>query len=212
MGLGEMFGTLVVIGIIVGVIYLIYISKRQLKKDRIGDQWSALIEGANGQGEQVIKGVIQAIGRVEAPDIFIKREEISPGPGFITKPRELLVAEHRVLDNYDMYIGARDYGKQLFVSWYLVAEPISFWRRLKRNPIGAIFGLPFLAFASMVSKSQGGTGEFFSNLNVFDTEELTAYVTTVHHAVTETVKELMENRHIDFTKVDTKTRGFLNLS
>mgnify|MGYP001592978122 FL=1 len=65
---------------------------------------------------------------------------------------------------------------------------------------------------SMISRSQGGKGEFLSALNVFDTEELTAYVTTVHHAVLETTKELMENRHLDFTKVDSKSRGFLNIS
>ena len=212
MGLGQIFGTLVVIGAIAGISYLIYKSKKQIKKDRIGDQWSTLIEGANGEGEQVIKGVIRAIERVEAPNVFVKRQEISPGIGFITKSRNLLVAEHRVLHNYDMYIGARDYGKQLFVSWYLIMEPTSFWRLFKRNPIGAIFSIPFLFFMSMISRSQGGKGEFLSALNVFDTEELTAYVTTVHHAVLETTKELMENRHLDFTKVDSKSRGFLNIS
>ena len=200
--------------VIAGIVaYLIYRRKKQIKRDKIGDQWSTLIEGANGEGEQIIKGVIRAIERVEAPDIFIKRQEISPGRGFITKSRELLVAEHRVLHNYDMYIGARDYGKQLFVSWYLIMEPTSFWRLFKRNPISAIFNIPFLFFMGMISRSQGNSkGEFFSALNVFDTEELTAYVTTVHHAVLETTKELMEQRKLDFTKVDTKSRGFLNIS
>ena len=206
-----MFITLLTIGVIAGIIYLIYISKKQIRKDRIADQWSTLIEGANGEGEQVIKGVIQAIERVDAPNIFIKREEISPGPGFITKPRKLLVAEHRILDNFDMYIGARDYGKQLFVSWYLIAEPVSFWRRFKRNPVGTILGLPFHILSSVISKSQGGTGEFFSMLNVFDTEELTAYVTTVHHALLESVKVVMEDQKLDFTKVEKRTKGFLNI-
>lgn len=202
----------VAIFVLAMISYIIYRRNRRFNKSQIGDQWSTLIEGANGEGEKIIKGVIRTIERLEAPNIFIKRENIRPGRGFITEPRELLVAEHRVFDNYDMYIGARDYGKQLFVSWYLVAQPTSFWRVFKRNPLKAIVTFPFILVLRVISSAQGGSSEFFSKFNVFDTEELTAYVTTVHHAVLETTKELMENRHLDFTKVDTKTRGFLNIS
>lgn len=215
----EIFETLVsliqwtfTLAIIAGLIFLVARLKRIFNQERVMDQWSTLIDGANGDGEKVIAETILEIERVDAPNIHITRKEVRPGHGFISKRREFLVAEHRIFDTYDMYIGARDYGKQLFVSWYLVAEPMSFMRLFRRSPIGALLKLPFLIFGSMFSKAQGGTGELFSRLNLFDNEELTAYVTTVHHALLESVKEVVENRRLDFTKIDTKTRGFLNIS
>lgn len=203
---------IIAIGVIVVIIIIASRARRKFNQKRIIDRWSILIDGANGDGEKIITGLIREIERVEASNIHVTRKEVKPGKGFIKNPREFLVAEHRLFDTYDMYIGARDYGKQLFVSWYLVAEPISLLRLFKRDPLGAILKLPFILLAKGFSQAQGGSGELFSALNLFDTEELTAYVTTVHHALLETVKELMEDRHIDFTKIDRKTSGFLNLS
>ena len=51
-----------------------------------------------------------------------------------------------------------------------------------------------------------------SNDEYFDLEELTAYVTTVHHAVLDAAKEISESVGFDFSKVDQKSRGFLNIS
>ncbi|MEK7082622.1 MAG: hypothetical protein AAB972_00500, partial [Patescibacteria group bacterium] len=137
-------------------LHLVRRIKRVFNQERIIDKWSTLIDGANGDGEKVITGLMREIERVDAPNIHVTRKEVRPGRGFIKKPREFLVAEHRLFDIYDMYIGARDYGKQLFVSWYLVAEPMAFLRLFKRNPIGAILKLLSLALAKGVSKSQGG--------------------------------------------------------
>lgn len=186
---------------------------KKIKQETIIERWSALLEEANGESEKVVDGVIQTIKKLEAPNIFMTRKKIkSGGYGFLKNQREFLVAEHKFLDSYDMYIGVRDYGKQLFVSWYLVEEPITFWRMFKRMPIFAILGWPLLLIARFVSITKGRNGVLFNKLNLFDNEELTAYITTVHHALLASVKEVMENRHLDFTKVDTKTRGFLNIS
>lgn len=187
--------------------------RRALKQERIIDQWTTLIKDANGEGNKVITGVIRNIEQVEPPNIHVSKQMVKPGRGgFIRKPRELLVAEHKFLDTFDMYIGARDYGKQLFVSWYLVAEPMSFLRLFKRNPFTAVIKMIFVVFASARAKARGESREFYSTMNIFDAEEVAAYASTVHRAVLESVKEVVENRHLDFTKVDTKSRGFLNLS
>ncbi|HEY4479327.1 MAG TPA: hypothetical protein VI981_03155 [Candidatus Paceibacterota bacterium] len=185
---------------------------KTIKQEKIIDRWSTLIDGANGQGEQVIAETIRIIEKLEAPNIFVSRQKRKPGPGFTKTPREFLIAEHRILDGYDMYIGARDYGKQLFVSWCLIEEPISFWRLFKRNPILAIFKLPLLIFGQAIAKMQGGSGQFMSLLNLFDTEELTAYTTTVHHALLDSVKVVMENQKLDFTGIEKRTKGFLNIA
>lgn len=184
---------------------------KTLKQEKIVDRWSTLIVGANGQGERVIAETIRVIEQLEAPNIFVSRQKRKPGSGFIETPREFLIAEHRILDGYDMYIGARDYGKQLFVSWYLVEEPISISRLFKRDPLTAIIKLPFLIFGRIFSIMYGGSGKFMSTLNLFDSEELTAYATTVHHALLDSVKVVMEDQKLDFTKVEKRTTGFLNI-
>lgn len=209
--MGNFLFIIIVAGI--GVyIYLRLTNKipRKIKKEKIVEQWSALIEGAKGEGERVITETIRAIERLEAPDIYVSRQELKPGAGFIRKKREFLVAEHKLLDTHDIYIGARDYGKQLFVSWYLVEEPITFLRMFKRNPIGAVIGWPFISLMRFLYFWQGGS-KFMSLLNLFDTEELTAYVSTVHHALLDSVKAMMEDRKLDFTKIENRTRGFLNI-
>jgi hypothetical protein len=40
---------------------------------------------------------------------------------------------------------------------------------------------------------------------------LTAYITTVHHALTDAVKTMMEENKIDYTKIERRTQGFLNV-
>ncbi len=59
--------------------------------------------------------------------------------------------------------------------------------------------------------NQGGSGKLYSDMNLFDTEELTAYITTVHHALTDAVKTMMEENKIDYTKIERRTQGFLNV-
>ncbi len=49
-------------------------------------------------------------------------------------------------------------------------------------------------------------------MDIFDMEELSAYVTTVHHALIDATEEISKEVDFDFTKVDTVSRGFLNIS
>lgn len=150
--------------------------------------------------------------------------------------REFLVASNDYLRGYKLCVGAKDYGKQLMVSWYLIAEPVSLLKLMldwivsnqkislgvflvglilsfvtrEISPILMIW-LPFLgyvAFTCLTSKKS----VLPQMMNIFDLEELTAYVTTVHHAVLDATKEVSESVGFDFTKVDRKSRGFLNIS
>jgi hypothetical protein len=180
---------------------------KKIKQEKIVEQWTMLIEGANGQGERVINDTLRAIEKLEVPNIYVSRQERKAGNGFIKGSRQFLIAEHKLLDTHDMYINARDYGKQLFVSWYLMEEPIGFWRRFKRNPIRAILSWPFVVTARIL----GGGGKIYSLTNLFDVEELAAYVTTVHHALEASVKAMMEDQKLDFTKIENRTRGFSNI-
>ena len=109
---------------------------KKIKQEKIVQQWTMLIEGGNSFGEKVLLDTVKNIEKVAAPDIHVSRQERKPVGGWIKASRQFLIAEHKLFDTYDMYISARDYGKQLFVAWYVLAEPIGFWRRFKSFFVG----------------------------------------------------------------------------
>ncbi|MFZ3020479.1 MAG: hypothetical protein WA051_03145 [Minisyncoccia bacterium] len=185
---------------------------KRIPQDKVVERWAGLIKGAQGQGERVLKDAVRRIEELNAPHIHASRRKLWSGPGFFTTGREFVVVEHKVLDTHDMYIGARDYGDQLLVVWYLAEEPVSWLRWFKRNPVRALILWPLLLIARAFSHFKSGTGTLWNQLNLFDQEELTAYITTVHHSVLEAVKAMTEAERLDFTKVDSKTRGFLNIT
>ncbi|MEK9195165.1 MAG: hypothetical protein AAB975_02220, partial [Patescibacteria group bacterium] len=72
----------VVIAIIAFLIFIVSRIKRAFNQERIIDKWSTLIDGANGDGEKVITGLVREIERVDAPNIHVTRKEVRPGKGF----------------------------------------------------------------------------------------------------------------------------------
>jgi len=50
------------------------------------------------------------------------------------------------------------------------------------------------------------------DLNLFDKQDLTAYITDVHHSLMEAVEKLMLELKQDPSKIDRKARGFLGIS
>jgi hypothetical protein len=168
---------------IVGV--LIIIAER---KAEILDNWSALIRGAQGEGSKVVSATEQLIEKSKAPSIELKEEEVGPSLApatFGEKRAFLIVADRRnlKLGNFKTYVNANDYGDGLFVSWYLT---------------------------SLVPGVRKVVG--LDELNLFNKQDLTAYVTCVHHCMLEAVEQMMSGKGMDASKIDRKTRGFLGIS
>jgi hypothetical protein len=186
---------------------------KQLSEDNIIDRWSSLIEGAQGKGPAVFSKVQKRIETLEAPNLHIAEQKMTSGGMIGRQKRVYLMAKNKRLKGYYMYVGAMDYGKQLFVSWYLVQEPTGLMRFIKiitSTALTSVIFLPFTISGIALEKFQGKVSPI--NLDVFDMEELTAYVTTGHHAVMDSVEALMGEFNQDFTKVETRSRGFLNIS
>lgn len=186
----------------------------KLKEEEIIDKWSVLIDGANGKGKELFKTVREKLKEIEAPKVEISEEEIFPS--LIRKlkgeGRTFLVARNTYLKGYIMDIGVTDYGKQLFVSWYLTSEADATQKFLARLPWWIqIPLLPLVIFLSIYNRFRGKTVSP-ADMDIFDLEELTSYVTTVHHAVRDATKEIADSVGFDFAKVDQKSRGFLNIS
>ena len=178
---------------IVGVV--IIVSER---KAEILDNWSALISGAQGQRDQVISATKELINKSKAPSIEISEKEVGPAltsTSFGETRKFLIVADRRnlKLGNYKAYVNANDYGDGLFVSWYLTYLP-DVWQTI----------------ASLIPGAGKMVG--LDDLNLFNKQDLTAYVTCVHHCLLEAVDKLMLGMNQDPSKIDRKTRGFLGIS
>ena len=169
-----------------------------LKSQNIKERWFAAIGGANGEGEKVLRAFMSGVQAAGIPEIETGSQRVSVGLGSKLKgmfgggasqDRNMIVIMNKSLPGWLIYAGARDYGKQLLVSWYLVTDEKK-TSRFART-IGTV--------ASM-------------ELDIFKTEELSAFVTIVHQSLKDAVKQVMTEMNLDFTKVDTHTRGFLNIS
>ena len=168
------------------------------RKAEILDNWSALIRGAQGQRDKVISTTKELINISKAPSIEMKEDKVGPGlaPSALGETREfLIVADRRnpKLGCFKAYVNANDYGDGLFVSWYLTYMP-DVWQTL----------------ASLIP----GAGKVIGldELNLFNKQDLTAYVTCVHHCLLEAVDKLMLGMNQDPSKIDRRTRGFLGIS
>lgn len=164
------------------------------------ERWFANIGGANGQGDKVLRDFMARVQEAAIPGITAQKKTISAGLGGAIKgmfrggggsqPREMIEIENEGLPGYQIYAGARDYGKQLLVSWYLVTNE----RKLPR--------------AARIA----GSATNMMDLDLFKVEELSAFASLVHEALKAAVETAMNELNLDFTKVDTHTRGFLNIS
>lgn len=165
-----------------------------LKDEKVIDQWYMLIEDSAGDGETVLKTTQQYLSDFNAPGVSWRREPVKTSfmKGLLGKKRELLLVTNEVLKDHRMYIGARDYGRGLSASWFLTTEPGYFKKKLSSAVAGNEKALSFA-------------------LDLFDQEELRAYVTMTHHAVLHAVRVLMEQNGQDFGKVNTTSKGFLEV-
>ncbi|MBC8359481.1 MAG: hypothetical protein H8E54_11135 [Candidatus Aminicenantes bacterium] len=177
------------------ILILVAIAKR---KADILEDWSILIRDAQGQGDKVISQTKELITDSKAPSIEMREKEVGPDLSIVSfgETREFLIATNRVntkLSYFKTFINSNDYGNNLFVSWYLTYRP-DFWRAL-------LMLLP-------------GTKKVMSidDLNLFNKQDLTAYVTLVHHSLLEAVEKVMTGLNQDPSKIDRKSRGFLGIS
>jgi hypothetical protein len=112
---------------------------------------------------------------------------------FKVEGEDYLMVTNERLKDFRMYIGARDYGRDLNVSWYLTCEP---------GPLKQFF-------SELLTKSSFALS--FS-MDIIRFEELTAYVTKVHHSVLKAVASLMQRLGQDASRIERKSRGFLGVS
>lgn len=169
-----------------------------LKNAKIKERWRALIEQGAGHAEEVYRHANAYLHSVQPPEVEWERRELHAGGLLTGKRYDFLFSRNSRLKNFHLYLTAYDYGTSLHVAWFLTAEP-TFWQRL----MGLI-----LFWQSGILEDPRRLAHL---LDIPKQLELTAYATTVHRAAKGAVKTLMEQMKQDFSTVDTKSKGFLEL-
>ena len=168
------------------------------RKADILDEWTILIKNAQGKRDEVISETEDLITDSKAPSIEMNEAKVGPGLAIVSlgETRDFLIVTNRVnakLSSFKTFVTAKDYGENLFVSWYLTYRP-DFLKSL----------LMLLPGAKKIMS--------LDDLNLFNKQDLTAYVTNVHHCLLEAVEKMMEGKGQDTSKIDRKSKGFLGIS
>lgn len=169
--------------------------KIMLGKQAVVDNWSILIEGACDKTEEFYNTVKEFVKESNAPDINMEKVIVRTGEktGFFGKliERDYLMFSNEHLKQFKLYVGARGYGNDLNVSWYLTCEPRLF---------DALLGFTAKTYRTHWT------------LKMFSQEDLTAYVTLIHRSILKAVENIMKNLGQDPSKIDRKSKGFLGVS
>ena len=167
-----------------------------LKDEKILDTWGLVMEGGAGHASSLTQSIESLLKYSDLPGIEWKTIDAQPGmvKGWFGKKREYLMVTSEALKDYRMYLGARDYGKHLDISWFLTVEP----------------GFFKSAFSAMVA--HGNINAISFSLDVFDSQDLRAYVTSVHHCcVIRAVQDVAKQIGQDTSKFDWKSKGTLQV-
>lgn len=168
-----------------------------LKDEKLLDSWGVVIENGAGHESYLINFVSQSLQTSELPGISWQMVEATPSmfKGMFGKKRSYLMVTNAALRDYRMYVGARDYGKHLDMSWFLTVEP-GFFKK---------------AFSDILTRGANSNALSFA-LDLFDQQDLRAYVTAVHRCcVRQAVEALTTHLGQDQSKFDWKSKGFLEV-
>jgi hypothetical protein len=165
-----------------------------LKDETILNQWNMLVDGAAGRTIGLYDDIGERLRQARIPgEASWSLEEVQSG-GFLAKVRrEFLIVRLGQFKDYRNYIGVRDYGSSLSCCRFLTVEPGFFKREMSKAVTG------------------GETRIFSTPKNVLVEQDLSAWVTVVHHCVIDAVKELVKTLGQDPLGVRTSSKGFLEI-
>jgi hypothetical protein len=167
-----------------------------LKDEKLLDSWGVVMENGAGKQDEAVAYVTQRLHCSELPGVAWKKVEVQPGmlKGLFGKRRDYLMITSEALKDYRMYFGARDYGKHLDISWFLTVEP----------------GFFKSAFSAMLA--HGNINALSFSLDIFDNQDLRAYVTCVHRCcVRQAVEQIGQELQQDTSKFNWQSKGFLQV-
>jgi len=182
------------IGIIALVVYLVRRRRAGLRKDQILERWDVLIENGRGAAESIYNSIVAALTSAEPPGVSWQRQEIRAGGVLTGKVYDGLVVTNPRLEGCKIYIFAYDYGADLHTAWFLTMQ------------LGWMKSVLAMSFLKLTDPRA-----VIFYLDIPQELELSAYVSTVHDATKKAVGALMGKLEQDFSRVNTKSKGFLEV-
>lgn len=185
------------------------------RKWRIVNSWQTLIGGAQGKEAQLAEAMKRNLQEVAVPDLLVEHRSVklSGIASWLSGRRRQLVIENKKLMGYHFFLSVTDYGKQLSVAWYLMVKKNFATRLLAAAAVSPVIAIAFFWLTPFLKLYYGSRGYAIPELmDMFELEELSSFTTTAHRAVTKAVEKTMSELGMDFSKMDTKSRGFLNVS
>lgn len=192
-----------------------------INENNIVEQWSQLLVGMSGKGEELLKVIARKLQELNMPSVTFLRKEATFGGS--NNKYEFIWMRHEKYPAYEFWVGAIDRAGQLKASWYLtVALPnrvmstmiaLNSGSKNKRPRSSKVFGK--MIAQKINEKLQGKPVPIRvrpDEMTMDDREELGTYITLAHQAVLGGLEEVMNNLNLDFSKVSKETEGFLNLS
>ena len=161
-----------------------------LHEGKVVEKWGGMLDNVGGHGEQLIENITRRIQNDNIPYVVVSKREITTVGDDKTRSFVVVSNTSEMLKPYEILIHASDYGNRLNVLWYVVFE----------------------RSAKIDKFTNGLQADQEYNRSMAENEALGGYVSIVRGLFDNELKEMMEGLNLDFTKVDTKTRGFGNIS
>ncbi len=196
------------------MLYCNFKKMAKLKETEIVEQWSVLIEGAQGRQQDFYKMIEARLDELEPPTLSVAQEVVFPsllrrlkGDGKL-----FLIIKSKYFDGYVVNVCAQEYGKQLLIAWYLTQRPSKFMQFMSDLPGALVIMVYPVYLLIMLYDKITKRRVTLDNMDLFDRQELSAFAGTVHHCVVFGSENIADAVGFDFSKVDRKSRGFLNLA
>jgi hypothetical protein len=164
-----------------------------LKEETILNEWSTVVLQGAGNASAVLNGIQQRLQASQIPGNCTWSIEECKSGGFLFKTkRELLIVDLEQFKDYHIYVGIRDYGTHLDCCRFLTIEP-GFLKK-------------------MVSTGIAKDENFLSApKNILVHQDLRAWVTVVHHAVLDSVDDILNKLGQDPKLMQRGSKGMLEI-
>jgi len=159
------------------------------KKSYVISSWSTVVHNGAGNEKFVTDKMVQFVRQSNMPGISAHIEDISAG--LFGAKRKFLIVRQSNLPDYKIYIGVRDFGRHLDVSYFVAIEPSGFKRYMSKKMAGNPYVLS-------------------QNVDMFSQQDLYASAFIIKDYLKQTLMELYNDLKLDPTKLETKGRGFLD--
>lgn len=171
------------------LVYLIWNTPTRLRRRQIIDRWDFVVAGGNGRDDTVIDATRVYLSALQPPHVTLHDTMLASGiwRSVLGDVRPFIIVQNTTnsrIRAYRMFVNVRDYGEALQTSWYLAFLP-TLWQRLR--------------------------GRRGLDLDLFDEQDLRAYVTVVHRCFVQAVIDLIADLGEDI-EVNRTSKGFLGVS